>query len=169
VGQIKKEFICLKKMASRGGKGNGGGKRNKSAKKGGNDDGDKSFTPTLKDVDQEYGVIKATTGDSYVTVLCFDGKERRGKIRGKFRGGRGGNWMNVGTLVLVGLRGFQDKTCDIIDKYSPEAVKMLKKMGELPDASSNDSIDKNDHLANLLKEDERKMKIAEDVFDFESL
>ena len=62
---------------------------------------------------------------------CFDGKIRLCKIRGTLT--RKKVWIGAGDLVLVSLRDFEDDKCDVILKYSPEEVKKLKKLGEIPD------------------------------------
>jgi translation initiation factor 1A len=146
---------------ARGGKGNGGGKRARSGKSESKDDGNGQLL--LKEDGQEYGKIKSMTGDSHAIVACYDGKDRRGKIRGKLRKKK---WMQAGDTVIVGIRGFEDKVCDIIDKYTPQDVKRLHAQGELPSLAArgegDDGIDFKD-------DEDEKMRIAEEVFDFESL
>ena len=41
-------------------------------------------------------------------------------------------WINVGDIVLVSLREFQDNKADIIWKYTPDEARSLKAYGELP-------------------------------------
>jgi translation initiation factor 1A len=41
-------------------------------------------------------------------------------------------WINVGDIVLVSLREFQDSKADIIWKYTPDEARQLKAYGELP-------------------------------------
>ena len=41
-------------------------------------------------------------------------------------------WINIGDIVLVSLREFQDSKADIIHKYTPDEARSLKAYGELP-------------------------------------
>lgn len=81
--------------------------------------------------DQQYGVITKMLGDCRVNVKFIDDSERlietMGIIRGKLRRRV---WMNVGNVVLVAQRDY-DKKVDIIDKYSDDNVRKLKRMGEI--------------------------------------
>jgi translation initiation factor 1A len=42
-----------------------------------------------------------------------------------------GNRINVGDVVLISLRDFQDSKADIILKYTPDEARLLKSYGEL--------------------------------------
>jgi Translation initiation factor 1A / IF-1 len=44
-------------------------------------------------------------------------------------------WINVGDIILVSLRDYQDEKCDIIHKYTPDEARTLKKKGEVGCAS----------------------------------
>merc|ERR1719229_1609482 len=71
--------------------------------------------------------------------MCLDGMERIGKIRGKMRHRqriRPGDW------VLVSLRDFQDKKCDIILKYADDEVRNLRTIGDWVLVSLRDFQDK---------------------------
>ncbi len=86
---------------------------------------------TTRTEDQQYGVITKMLGDCRVNVKFIDDSERlvetMGIIRGKLRRRV---WMNVGNVVLVAQRDY-DKKVDIIDKYSDDNVRKLKRMGEI--------------------------------------
>ena len=43
-------------------------------------------------------------------------------------------FVNMGDIVLVSLRDFQDSVCDIIDSYDENQAKRLKDMKEIPEA-----------------------------------
>merc|ERR1719461_163767 len=62
--------------------------------------------------------------------MCFDGKERLCRIRGKMRKKF---WIGNGDIVLLGLREFQDEKADIIEKYKPDEVRRLKAQGHVPE------------------------------------
>ena len=44
-------------------------------------------------------------------------------------------WVNAGDIVLVSIRGLEDK-CDLLLKYSPEESRNLKAYGEIPDTAN---------------------------------
>ena len=83
----------------------------------------------FKQKDQEYAQILKMLGNGRCDAYCFDGVRRLCHIRGKMRKRI---WINVGDIVLIGKRDFQDKKGDIIQKYFPEEAKSLKDYGELP-------------------------------------
>ncbi len=81
--------------------------------------------------DQQYAVITKMLGDCRVNLRYINDKgklvETMGVIRGKLRKRV---WMNEGSVVLVAQRDF-DKRVDIIDKYSDDNVRKLKRRGEI--------------------------------------
>jgi len=116
----------------------------------------------FKEDGQEYAQVTKMLGNGRVSATCFDNKTRLAHIRGKMRKKV---WINVGDIVLVGLRDFQDEKCDVILKYTPEEARQLKAYGELPesaminetkmmaadddDASDMENIDFDDELIDL--------------------
>ena len=68
-------------------------------------------------------------GNARVEAFCFDGVTRLCQIRGQMRKRV---WINMGDIVLVSLREFQDSKADIIWKYTPDEARSLKAYGELP-------------------------------------
>ena len=81
--------------------------------------------------DQQYAVITKMLGDCRVNLRYINDKgklvETMGVIRGKLRKRV---WMNEGSVVLVAQRDFDDRV-DIIDKYSEDNVRKLKRRGEI--------------------------------------
>ena len=69
-------------------------------------------------------------GNGRVRVKCFDEVERVGHIRGKMKKKV---WIGCGDLVMCSLRQFQKDKCDIILKYSPDEIRQLKAMKEVPE------------------------------------
>lgn len=110
-----------------------GGKGGRAGAKGGREESEGKGELQLKELDQEYATALKALGDGRFSLKCFDGKERIGKVRGKLKKGHHKKWINAGDLVLVGLRGFQDGTCDIIDKYTVADARRLKAQKELPE------------------------------------
>lgn len=56
-------------------------------------------------------------GNARVLLKCFDEVIRVGHIRGKMKRKV---WIGINDLVLVSLREFQNKKCDVILKYLPD-------------------------------------------------
>merc|ERR1712124_97395 len=84
----------------------------------------------LKQEGQEYAQVLRMLGNGRLEALCIDGKTRLCHIRGKMRKKV---WVNVGDIVLLGLRDFQDDRADVIIKYSADEARLLKNQKELPD------------------------------------
>ncbi|TEB17008.1 translation initiation factor [Perkinsus sp. BL_2016] len=83
----------------------------------------------FKEEMQEYAQVTKMLGNARVEAFCFDGVSRLCQIRGQMRKRV---WINVGDIVLVSLREFQDNKADIIWKYTPDEARSLKAYGELP-------------------------------------
>jgi len=89
--------------------------------------------------DTEYGLITKKLGNCRFSVrLNMQNKEVIGRVRGKFRRGseKKTNWVDVDSVVLVGIRDFQDGIVDIIHVYDQAEVRQLKKSGEFVEESS---------------------------------
>lgn len=79
---------------------------------------------------QDYGVVQNLLGSGRLKVLCLTDKvERLGTIRGNMYKKV---WINKDDIILVSLREYQDDKCDVIFKYKPDEVKILKKQGQIP-------------------------------------
>ncbi|AYV79330.1 MAG: eukaryotic translation initiation factor 1A, X-chromosomal [Faunusvirus sp.] len=117
-----------------------------------------------RDDSQVYGKIIKILGGANVRVECQDNIDTkvericimRGHIKKTTR-------FNVGDVILVSLRAFQDKTGDIIEKFNPDEIKILRKT----------NIEK-DIIEKLLYGDQHDVVEfgtgeKEDEFDFESI
>jgi translation initiation factor 1A len=112
----------------------------------------------FKEENQEYGQILKMLGNGRCETYCFDGVKRLCHIRGKMKKKI---WINVGDIVLIGLRDFQIQKGDILLKYNTTEVKNLKACGELPlNVNVNDSAD--------LNEKNEKNETLDQGFDFET-
>ena len=69
-----------------------------------------------------------------VIAKCNDGKSRICHIRGKLKKRV---WVREGSVILIGLREFEDDKADIIHCYLPEEIRRLKAYGELPETAGN--------------------------------
>jgi len=113
----------------------------------------------FKQKDQEYAQILKMLGNNRCDTYCFDGVRRLCHIRGKMRKRI---WINVGDIVLIGKRDFQEKKGDIIQKYFPEEAKSLKDYGELPT-----NIFIND--GKISKNDDSNEELVDQTFEFDSI
>jgi translation initiation factor 1A len=107
-------------------KGKGGNKR----RRGKNQNETVKKALVFKEDGQEYAQVVKMLGNGRCECFCFDGTSRLGHIRGKMRKRV---WINQGDIILVGLRDFQDGKCDVIQKYTPDEARELKKHKELPE------------------------------------
>ena len=74
-------------------------------------------------------VLKKLGGGNFLVNLVSENKEIVARLCGKFRKGnqKKNNWVTEGKVVVVGLRDFQDKKCDITYIYTDAEIKELKK------------------------------------------
>jgi translation initiation factor 1A len=86
-----------------------------------------------KDDGQEYAKVLKMLGNGRCDLLCVDGIQRLGHIRGAMRKKI---WIKISDFVLVGLRDYQDSKCDIIAKYTTDEIRSLKLYGEIPSTVS---------------------------------
>lgn len=87
-----------------------------------------------KSFENEYGfVTKKLGGSNFSVKLHLQEREVIGHICGKLRRGNNkkSNWVDIGSVVLLGIRDFQDKRADILYVYSPDEIRQLKKSGEI--------------------------------------
>lgn len=97
-----------------------GGKNRKKGKK--NPVNPKSIL--IKEEGQEYGQVTSVLGNCRFLLLCADGKERLGILRGKMRKRQ---WVSQGSFVIVGIREFENSKCDIFHVYPEDQSIKVKK------------------------------------------
>lgn len=93
----------------------------------------------IKDDEHNYGtVMKKLGGSKFSLKMNLVEKEVIGRLCGKFKykSNKKRNWVDIGTLVLVGLRDFQDNIVDIVHVYDNNEVRQLRKMGEIIEENS---------------------------------
>lgn len=86
----------------------------------------------FKEDEQDYAQVTKMLGSGRLEALCLDGEKRLCIIRGKMLKKV---WVTVGDVILISLRSYQDKKADVIHKYTPEEVRLLKIYNELPENS----------------------------------
>merc|ERR1739848_597339 len=62
---------------------------------------------------KELGQVICMLGNGRLEALCMDGKTRMCHIRGQVNKKI---WINVGDIILLSLRDFQDSVVDVIDE-----------------------------------------------------
>jgi initiation factor 1A len=79
----------------------------------------------LESEEERYAIVIKMLGNSQCHVKCMDDKTRLCIIRNKFTGKhKGNNFLKPGTWVLVGVRDWETKTddrmekCDLMEVYS---------------------------------------------------
>ena len=82
---------------------------------------------------QEYAQVTKSIGNGFMEVMCFTPSgnvPRRAHIRGNMRKRA---LMVAGDIVLISTRDYQDKTCDIVLKYTSTEARILKNRKEIPE------------------------------------
>ena len=134
------------------------GKGGKNRRRGKNENEDFKRELILREPGQCYGQVVRMLGSSNVEAMCFDNVKRICHIRGKMRKRI---WINVGDIVLIGKRDFQDSKGDIIQKYFPDEAKNLKDYGELP---TNIFINE----GKIIKNEDHSDDCLDQAFEFDS-
>ncbi|KDN52566.1 nucleic acid-binding protein, partial [Tilletiaria anomala UBC 951] len=105
-------------------------KGGKNRRRGKNENESEKRELVFKEDGQEYAQVLKMLGNGRLEAQCFDGEKRLAHIRGKLRKKV---WINQGDIILLSLREFQDEKADVIQKYSPDEARELKKYGQLPE------------------------------------
>lgn len=98
---------------------------------------------TLPNSNQEiFAQVIKLYGGKNIGVKCSDDVDRMARIPGKLYKKQ---WMQVNDIVLVLTDETDDKACEIICKYNPAEVHLLKSM-KLLNTSSFEGYDDNDDI-----------------------
>uniref|UniRef100_A0A5K3FEA7 Eukaryotic translation initiation factor 4C n=1 Tax=Mesocestoides corti TaxID=53468 RepID=A0A5K3FEA7_MESCO len=106
------------------------GKGGKNRRRGKNENENQKRLLIYREEGQQYAKVERLLGNGRLEAYCFDGVKRLCHIRGKMRKKV---WINVGDIILVSLRDYQDQKADVILKYLNDEARTLKSMGEIPD------------------------------------
>jgi translation initiation factor 1A len=91
-------------------------------------------------IDKEYEVfayVMKVLGNCRVLVLCDNGTEAIGVIRGSMRRFNKRVLIETGDIVAVSMREFQTNKVDIVHKYNAEQCKVLISNNEISDTLIN--------------------------------
>jgi len=83
-----------------------------------------------EDPNHKYAITIRALGDRRFSLICDDGRQRIGKLRGNMRRSE---FVGPGTVLLVSDRMESDTKVDIFHKYPDTHVKMLTRYKELDD------------------------------------
>lgn len=126
-----------------------GGKKFRGKKKASKDTNSSSSRPLeLKAESQEYARVTKLYGNRRVQAVNNEGTECLCIIPGKFKSRV---WINVGDIILLGIRQFQSDKCDVIYKYTSQEAKKLYKLKEITsflfETKTDNTIPDNDNLS----------------------
>lgn len=95
----------------------------------------------LKEDMEDYAMVIKPLGNRRLTVIMTDTTEVIAVIPGRFKKRC---WMNIGDIVLVSYREFENnKKVDIIHKYEQRETRKLLKMQEIPPFFMDSSLSTN--------------------------
>ena len=84
-----------------------------------------------------YAYVIKLLGNCRVLVLCDNGNEAVGVIRGSMRRFNKRVLIETGDILAVSMRDFQDNKVDIVHKYNAEQCKILINNKEISDTLIN--------------------------------
>lgn len=93
-----------------------------------NQEGEQKVRVRLPRDREVVGLIDQRVGGSRMLIKCSDGKTRNCKVPGRLRRKL---WLREGDYVIVNPWEFDDTKGDIMFKFTPPAVAVLKKKGLL--------------------------------------
>lgn len=140
-----------------------GGSKHKKFKRGNN-------SRQTKNIDKhpgcEYAFVKKALGDCRFELICYDKKERQGRVCGKMRKKV---FVKINDIVLIGLREFEDNKCDIQQKYTNDQVKTLIKQNMLTENFVNQG--NSDYVDNDDEDDifDRTGTVNSNYYNFEEM
>ena len=78
---------------------------------------------------EDYAIVLQLLGSSRLKVMCLTSQQEKiGIIRGNMRKKV---WIGKDDIILISNRDFEDNKCDVVHKYTPDEVKLLKKYNEI--------------------------------------
>ena len=82
---------------------------------------------------QEYGFVQDMLGNGRVSVYCQDGNKRMGRICGSMRKYKKKTIIQMGDIILISRRDYEDTKVDVVYKYTYEEANYLSYRNELPE------------------------------------
>ena len=95
---------------------------------------------------QDYAKLTAALGEYRFRCITTDGEERLAEVPGSFRKRY---WFYAEDVVLVSIRSFEPRKCDILHKYNPTEIQTLTANGKLPMLEKLDNEQKEEILEEM--------------------
>jgi len=114
------------------------GKGGKNRRRGKADNDPDKRELVFKEDGQEYAQVTKMLGGGHLETMCFDNQKRLCKIRGKLRKKV---WINLGDIILISLRNFEEGKADVLRKYTADEARSLKAYEELPEHAKINNTD----------------------------
>ena len=111
---------------------------------------------------QEYAQIQSKLGDCRFKLTCYDGIERIARLCG---GMRKKARLDVGNIVLISIREFDEAKADIIHKYTDEEARKLLNLGAIPATARVSALPVELAMSEILPELLEKSSL-DDMFEF---
>lgn len=124
-----------------------GGKSHKKGKKPSNINNQIVF----REDGEEYAIVQKMLGGSRCEVLLPDNTTKIAIIPGKMR--RRSSWISTNDLLLVSIRDFEESKCDVLFRYFPTQINILKRKKMLSEIfikqlTTTDALDHADYNIN---------------------
>jgi translation initiation factor 1A len=127
----------------------GGNKHRSQARKNVNDSKQSNKLRFVEEDGEVYAQVLKLYGNGMCQVYCNDKKTRLCIIRGKFRGkGKRGNILTLGSMVMIGIREWENDKCDLLCIYNEGEKQRLydtDRENDWSEYKKNDCI--NQHIA----------------------
>ena len=115
---------------------------------------------------QEYAQIQSKLGDCRFKLTCYDGIERIARLCGGMRYNmRKKARLDVGNIVLISIRDFDEAKADIIHKYTDEEARKLLNLGAIPATARVSALPVELAMSEILPELLEKSSL-DDMFEF---
>ena len=95
---------------------------------------------------QDYAKLTSALGEYRFRCITTDGEERLAEVPGSFRKRY---WFYAEDVVLVSIRSFEPRKCDILHKYNPTEIQTLTANGKLPMLEKLDNEQKEEILEEM--------------------
>ena len=114
---------------------------------------------------EEYAFVEKLLGNCRAKVICNNGTQAIGIIRGSLRKFNNRILIENGDIVVVSKRDFQDNKVDIVHKFNIEQCQSLIKNKEISDVLINSYHNKNYNTSNDEKHAEDNYINFDDISD----
>lgn len=108
------------------------------------------------EAEQTYAVVEKMLGNCRLQAKCSDGKTRLCHIRGKMKRRV---WIREGSVILIGMREFEDDKADVIHCYTADEARKLISYGEI----TNDKQSNNDNVENDIMWEDGNIEVENDT------